>query len=1142
LVYRIEFFNAGTTTPVSVNNVSDATGISNSTSGGDVELSFANNMTSLEFTVEKFNGINIGAFIKEIKLSGFCAGFDTDGDSVADHLDLDSDNDGIYDVVESGQLNGTTSIDNDNNGVLDGGSALFGTNGVLDVLEDAPDSGILLVANADSDGDGILDSQELNSDNDGCNDVLEAGYTDTDSSGRLGADAGLTVDANGVVNTTGLTDGYTTPLDSDANDVFDFQEVGEQVTLTDQPMDQTITINTDANFDVTGMTPTYQWQESTDSGVTWNDITNGGTAPTYAGATTDALTLTFVPGSFSGNQYRVILSSPAFACGMDITSNAATLTVQADFDGDGIGDPADLDDDNDGIPDLVELNGLDPLADNDGDGVPAYLDDNDNNISVGDVDGNIEDAFDLDGDGEPNHQDLDADGDGIFDVNEGGFADLDANDDGVIDGIPADFGTNGLFDGLEDAVDSGVINYTPLDTDNDGIINVLDVDDDNDGIDTENENPVSSGGPGDPANAQDTDGDSVPDYLDIDDDNDGILTATEGSTANDDTDSFPNYLDQDSDGDGISDNVEGQTTADYIAPTGLDTDNDGLDDAYDLFDDLTVNDSDNNDGMINGLQAGDVDSDSGISGADGIPDYLDDDSDGDGVPDSIEGHDLDNDGIQDNFPTTDSDNDGLNDAYDGSIGDFGDPNGLIVSTDPATDLPDTDSTEDVNFRDEDDDGDGLDTQFEDLDNDGDFANDDTDGNGIPNYLDNDDDGDGILTADEDLDGDGDPRNDDTDNDGIPNYLDDDDDNDGIATVDEGTDDTDGDGRPNYLDIDDDGDGIMTINETDSDEDSDGIPNYLDLDSDADGIPDNVEGQTTGGYVLPTGLDDDNDGLDNAYDIVATNTLENYEESNGIDAIDTDADGDADYLDDDSDGDFVPDSVEGHDFDADGNPDVEPSGEDLDQDGLDDAYDSTGGLTGDYSDPNGLTVVTDPAADLPNRDQTLFDELVVTIGTGANSFVQPDAEVDYRDDDDDGDGILTNAQGENGEDTDSDGDPRNDNCNGPPDNNSPNYLDPVPCNFIPSGFSPNGDNLNEVFIVNGLERFRNFTMEVYDRWGNAVYEYDNNGRTDPEWWDGLSTGSRTIKKGELVPAGTYYYVIEYNEAGREPIAGWVYINY
>ena len=181
------------------------------------------------------------------------------------------------------------------------------------------------------------------------------------------------------------------------------------------------------------------------------NLADGGTNPTISGATTDILTLTMVPGSYNGNLYRVVLSSPAFACDTNVISAPALLTVYADFDGDGVGDPIDLDDDNDGITDLVEHNGNDPLADVDGDGVPAYLDDNDNNISLGDANGVVESAYDLDGDGIANHFDLDADGDGVYDTNEAGFADLDLDDNGVIDGLAADFGLNGLFDGVETA-------------------------------------------------------------------------------------------------------------------------------------------------------------------------------------------------------------------------------------------------------------------------------------------------------------------------------------------------------------------------------------------------------------------------------------------------------------------------------------------------------------------------------------------------------------------------------------------------------------------------------------------------------------------------------------------------------------------
>lgn len=104
---------------------------------------------------------------------------------------------------------------------------------------------------------------------------------------------------------------------------------------------------------------------------------------------------------------------------------------------------------------------------------------------------------------------------------------------------------------------------------------------------------------------------------------------------------------------------------------------------------------------------------------------------------------------------------------------------------------------------DDDDNDGVPNVFEDFNGNGDLTDDDTDLDGIPNYLDNDDDGDGILTQFETVDVDGNPV--DTDSDGDVDYLDNDDDGDGILTINENAD-PDGDGNPSDA-IDTDGDGV-----------------------------------------------------------------------------------------------------------------------------------------------------------------------------------------------------------------------------------------------------------------------------------------------------------------------------------------------
>lgn len=72
---------------------------------------------------------------------------------------------------------------------------------------------------------------------------------------------------------------------------------------------------------VIGLLPiTYQWQESTDGGSTWANISNGGI---YSGANTNTLTLTGVTLGMNNYKYQLILTN---SCGVD-TSNVANLTI-----------------------------------------------------------------------------------------------------------------------------------------------------------------------------------------------------------------------------------------------------------------------------------------------------------------------------------------------------------------------------------------------------------------------------------------------------------------------------------------------------------------------------------------------------------------------------------------------------------------------------------------------------------------------------------------------------------------------------------------------------------------------------------------------------------------------------------------------
>lgn len=231
---------------------------------------------------------------------------DTDGDLITDHLDLDSDNDGIYDLVESGH----NAFDSNTDGIIDGLPTAFGTNGLFDGLETSPDSGKLNYTISDTDSDGTFNYIDLDSDNDFCFDVIEAGFNDPNTDGILGNNP-VTVNAKGTV-TSGV--GYTAPNNN--------YIIAAPIEITSQPL-----ANPTCELENTTITVadnggnTYQWQLSID-GITWNNILNNAT---YQNATTKTLTLIKVTNAMNGYKYRVKLDKIGNSCGL--ISSETTLTI-----------------------------------------------------------------------------------------------------------------------------------------------------------------------------------------------------------------------------------------------------------------------------------------------------------------------------------------------------------------------------------------------------------------------------------------------------------------------------------------------------------------------------------------------------------------------------------------------------------------------------------------------------------------------------------------------------------------------------------------------------------------------------------------------------------------------------------------------
>ena len=102
--------------------------------------------------------------------------------------------------------------------------------------------------------------------------------------------------------------------------------------------------------------------------------------------------------------------------------------------------------------------------------------------------------------------------------------------------------------------------------------------------------------------------------------------------------------------------------------------------------------------------------------------------------------------------------------------------------------------------------------------------------------------------------------------------------------------------------------------------------------------------------------------------------------------------------------------------------------------------------------------------------------------------------------------------------------------------------PSNCDLIVhNAISPDDASFNKIFIIEGIEKFANNKVEIYNRWGVLVYQvegYDNNQKS----FNGFSEGRSTIKQIEKLPEGTYYYTIQYvkNNGLTKKLAGFLFI--
>jgi gliding motility-associated-like protein len=275
--------------------------------------------TSLTFSHKNLSDISNNKASFKIKIK--CIPRDSDLDLIPDYLDPDSDDDGISDLIESqpNTLVAASTADVNKDGLYD----VFGTgtipqdtdsDTISDYLDlDSDNDGVKdeIETNTDQDADGIQNYRDMDRENDGCNDVVEAGFSDGDSDGKFGITP-ISVNQNGLV----IGAPYSLPNTN--------YSTAAPINISSQPTISPICElqNTTVSITDNGGN-SYQWQLSND-GVNWINLFNNAT---YSGTTTSILSMTNVSNTMNGYQYRVELNKTGNSCGL--ISSTATLTIYA---------------------------------------------------------------------------------------------------------------------------------------------------------------------------------------------------------------------------------------------------------------------------------------------------------------------------------------------------------------------------------------------------------------------------------------------------------------------------------------------------------------------------------------------------------------------------------------------------------------------------------------------------------------------------------------------------------------------------------------------------------------------------------------------------------------------------------------------
>jgi len=102
-------------------------------------------------------------------------------------------------------------------------------------------------------------------------------------------------------------------------------------------------------------------------------------------------------------------------------------------------------------------------------------------------------------------------------------------------------------------------------------------------------------------------------------------------------------------------------------------------------------------------------------------------------------------------------------------------------------------------------------------------------------------------------------------------------------------------------------------------------------------------------------------------------------------------------------------------------------------------------------------------------------------------------------------------------------------------------DPLPLiieedNTIGNLLTPNGDGVNDYFVIKNVEKYLDNELFVYDRLGSLVYH----SRSYKNDWNGTNESSRSLNRRSLLPVGTYFYL--FTNENKKVFSGFIELAY